>query len=442
MKTKRYAEAAKKIQMRTAITLVVTLVVTLVLTLVSTLVACSGKDAKSHVFKPKLDVNSTDKIVIAGNYANFAALEAEIDRFNTYYPNVEIVYNFLDNYNAAIQTAIFGSESPDIYTTFQWMLDKEKYSPLFENAEDMSDEKKTGISLGSISKSLLYHQDDGKIPMIPVLCYSHGMMVNEDLFKKHGLEIPTTYSKLIEVCSKLKDAGYKSPILSHDSSLAMIPQLIQTHFCREMKKNPDGVASLNALDPSAGEYMRSSLEWIEKFRDTGFIDLDECKKLKNNYNDVILTFFEGDVPMVLVDATVVSGTKKRESLSEAFTARPFKYSFHPVPTTDDALFFVNASSVEFSVNKNSPNLDMANEFMRFLTRVPELNNLARTKGLITSSTDYSFDEVYSALKKAKPIYLNETGLTDNVFIQLRNAAFKVMHGEMSVDEAVKNFGNF
>ena len=91
MKTKRYAEAAKKIQMRTAITLVVTLV--------STLVACSGKDAKSHVFKPKLDVNSTDKIVIAGNYANFEALEAEIDRFNTYYPNVEIVYNFLDNYN-------------------------------------------------------------------------------------------------------------------------------------------------------------------------------------------------------------------------------------------------------------------------------------------------------------------------------------------------------
>ena len=53
--------------------------------------ACgSGNQQESNEgFVPKLDKSTVSKISIVGNYSNFEALEAEFDRFNEYYPDVE-----------------------------------------------------------------------------------------------------------------------------------------------------------------------------------------------------------------------------------------------------------------------------------------------------------------------------------------------------------------
>ena len=48
-----------------------------------------------------------------------------------------------------------------------------------------------------------YSMEDGSLPMVPVLCAANGMLVNEDLFKKEGIEIPTNYRKLVAAKSKI-----------------------------------------------------------------------------------------------------------------------------------------------------------------------------------------------------------------------------------------------
>ena len=110
-----------------------------------------------------------------------------------------------------------------------------------------------------------------------------------------------------------------------------------------------------------------------------------------------MRFFEGDVPMMLGSGDMVSGTQKRESKSEAFLAEPFKYKFYVVPIDDDGGYFLDSVNLFFSVNKNSANLDMTNEFIRFLMREKELGNMAAIKRLITPTNDFSLDEVYSSL---------------------------------------------
>lgn len=373
--------------------------VSLALLLVFSICCLSGckKKNRNAVFVPRFDTQKKCKIEIAGRYQNFEALEAEFDRFNEYYPNVELSYTYLDNYKNTIRTALAGEDAPDIFMTFPWMLDKTSYDPLLENAENLADSKATGIELSAVNQKLLFYMDNGSLPMVPVLCAANGMLVNEDLFKKEGLEIPKNWEQLVDVCQKLKAAGYKSPILSDKYDSSIMASLIYPFFTKEIMNNPEAIAKLNKLDNSAGEYTRSSLEWIEKFRSYGFLDLEECAKLKDNYDAVIRRFFEGDVPMMLASADVVSGTKKREALSEAFTKNPFKYSFHSVPVMEKGGAVVDVPSVEFSVNKKSGNLEMANEFMRFLLRTEELNNLAMIKRLITCSTVYSFDDVYAPL---------------------------------------------
>ena len=141
---------------------------------------------------------------------------------------------------------------------------------------------------------------------------------------------------------------------------------------------------------------------------------------------------------------MVSGTLKRESKSEAFAAKPFKYKFFVVPTGDDGGYFLDSVSLFFSVNRNGSNRDMANEFIRFLTGKKELGNMASIKRLITPTDDFSLDEVYSSLDgfpKERSFSYQATGLNDAVGKEFRAAAYKVANGILTVDEAVRAYGS-
>ena len=191
--------------------------------------------------------------------------------------------------------------------------------------------------------------------------------------------------------------------------------------------------------------MRPTLEKMEQYLKDGCADLDACSKIEDNYEAVILRFFEGDVPMMVCSGDTVSGTKKRESRSEAFIANPFEYTFVPVPMSDEGAVFLDMPNLQFSVNKDSKNLDMANEFMRFLITSQELNEMAQNKGLMSPTKDLSFNSMYAAfgdIPESRILSPEEFGLTDDAVIQFRQADYGVCTGKMTIDEAIKAFGTF
>ena len=214
-------------------------------------------------------------------------------------------------------------------------------------------------------------------------------------------------------------------------------------FAGMLAEHPEAVALANRCDPAAGDYMRPALEALMCLIDSGCIDLDACATIGDNYTEVILRFFEGDVPMMICTGDTVSGTSKRESQSEAFTAHPFTYTFAPIPTTDKGGYFLDSPSVQFSVNKFCDNLEMTNEFMRFLTTNNELNKMASVKRLITPTTDLSFDKVYAPIENTAPeLIISPTalGVEDTLAVQIRLASFQVGTGAMMIDEAVAKYG--
>ena len=415
-------------------------------TMAFSLAGCGAQEeqpaATDAGFRPALDTEAACEIHAVGNYNNFEALEAIFDRFNAYYPNVSLSYTVLDNYYDTIVPALSAEGAPDIFCAFPWMPYQERYDPLFALAEDLSDPS-LNIDVGCIRSGLIYRDAQGSVPMLPVFSSSYGMLVNEDIFEREGLTVPTTYSSFLDACEKLKAAGYAGPVVTYNSSFLMCLPMVFPHFYATIRDNAEAVRALNAMEPSAGEYLRPSLELAADFMSRGYIDMDECNALENNYQALILRFFEGDVPMIFVNGDIVSGTAKRESLSQAFTERPFTYSFHPIPVTEEGCCFLNIVSMEFAVNKNSEQLDMANEFMRFLISTGELNELARVKRLLTTSTDFSLDGIYASFSEVdadRTIYEQDVGLQDPPIIQLRQAVWQVESGNMSVEEAIKAFG--
>ena len=408
---------------------------------------CGNKEAKQaaekETFTAALPADTTGTITVAGHYSNFESLEAEFVRFNEIYPNIELNYVYLDSYNDTIIPAVSSAAPPDIFYLPLWMVDKEKYEVLFEAAEDLDGEE-LNIGLDCIRPGLIYRDANGAVPMVPVFASTFGMLVNDDLFQKEGLAVPQSYSEMIQVCDTLKERGYQNPVLSYNDSSHMLYAMIYPYFCARAAQEPEQLAKLNALDPGAGEMLRSSLELTEDFMSRGFIDTESCREMKSAYEPMILRFFEGDIPMMFVDGDTVSGTGKRESMSESFSAQPFTYSFHPIPSTEEGGYFLDSASVSLTVNKNSQSLPLANEFMRFLIRTPELGNMAKLKRLMTPATDMSLDGVYASfgeMKEDQRVYREDLGLLDAPVIETRVASWAVANGMLSVDEAVGEFGH-
>lgn len=413
------------------------------------LTACGSakQEAKTgEGFKPSLDTSSKSKITIAGGYNNFEALETEFERFGEYYPNVEMKFTSIDDFNNMIGTVLNGNDAPDIYVNYSWMYGRDQYKSSIEHAEDLSDPS-LKLDLDCIRSNIILNTDDGSLPMVPVFSNTYGMLVNNDLFEKEGLSVPTSYKELVDVCKAFREKGCKNPLMgfTKEETTSLFTLTIYPFFCGTMADDKEGVKKFNALEKSAGEYMRPSLEKEGQFLKDCAVDLDSCSKIENNYDAVILRFFEGDVPMMTCSGDTVSGTKKRESRSEAFIAHPFKYTFVPVPLSDEGANFMDMPNLQFSVNKDSSNLDMANEFMRFLITSRELNEMAQNKGLMSPTKDLSFNSMYAAfgdVPKSRIVSPEELGLTDDAVIQLRQAVYGVGTGAMTIDKAIAGFGTY
>ncbi len=410
------------------------------------LISGCKKDNSSEGFVPKYDSDTEFSVSIVGNYANFESLEAEIERFSEYYPNANVEFTFLDNYNKTIQTTLSSDDQPDIYFTMLWMKGRSEYEIIFDKAENLSDPS-LNIDTSCIRQDLCWTNDSGDLIEIPIFTTSYGMLVNTDIFDKEGLEIPSTYTELMEVCAALQKSGYESPIMGYNgqsTSAGLFHTYAYPMYCYDVMNNPDSLQDLNNLVSSAGEIMRPTLQRFYDFINSGYIDIDKCTdEIENSYDAVIMRFFEGDVPMMLCTGDVISGTAKRESKSDAFTANPFDYKFYTVPVTDDGGFFLNAVTVAFSVNKDSANLDYANEFMRFITSEEELGNMSELKRLITPTNNFTLDKVYQSLAdvpEERRISKTKLGLLDVAVIEFRTALYKVSTGELTIDEAVSLYG--
>ena len=404
-----------------------------------TVVSCKGKTKEeSTEFKPSLDTNTRCSIKVVGDYDNFEALEAEFDRFNDYYPNVTLSYRKPDSYFTTLGNSLT-ADGPNIFLSYaSWISDTENYGTVIPHMEDLSDPS-LKINLDCLRSGLITHNEEGKVLGAPVFSRTYGAMVNNDLFLEKGLEIPKTWNELLEVCAAFKEKGITNPIMGFNKtdSGCWMNNLAYPEIVASIGKNPN-------LDTSNGEFMRSALNKVKQLIDAGAINSESCNDISDNYKQVLLRFFAGDVPMMICTADTVSGRKKREKESNPFKNNPFSYTFIEIPMSDEGGYFIDSPSAEFSVNKECKNLDMTNEFMRFIFQPEELKNMAYLKGLISPTKDYDFGAVYdsfSRVPKERTFSPEELGITDALFKKVNSAAYKIgkFVDPISIDQAIAEY---
>ena len=122
--------------------------------------------------------------------------------------------------------------------------------------------------------------------------------------------------------------------------------------------------------------------------------------------------------MMFTEVNRLSGSHKREASSEEYQANPFKYSFQPIPTTENGGYYFNTITLSFAVNKDSKNLAMTNEFMRFLIRSQSLNEMSSSKRQVSPARKLGDDKLFNSFKDV----LNNNRVLYNYVVGLSSAA--------------------
>lgn len=367
----------------------------LVLTAMLGTAGCAQKD--NGEFKAKLDTEENVSLSVCGFFGNFEALDQVINDFNQIYPDVEFSYEQVggDNYGEYLAA----NPKVDILMTSEESLDKSE-----NGLEDLcADLSKEDISLDDIEEDMLTRGTrDGKLLSIPMGQNMYGLVVNKSLLEKEGLSVPDNYEEFIKTLTVLKDKGY-TPIQGPVDKI--YAELTYNMAFDMILDDEDLYNDLTEGKESAAEKLAPVYDRLKELMDFTDHTVNETYP-KDNYDEAILKFFEGDVPFWVCNTEKVSGMKKRESKSEAFQAEPFDYTYIFAPLGDDGVYAYREAWVGFAANKNSDNYDYVIEFLRFLATKDEINQMGEIKGVPSVAVDKNDVAVYQNVLNPKKIELN------------------------------------
>lgn len=359
---------------------------------------CAGKQEKQpEGFSPRLDTKIQSELNISGFLGNFEALDQVVNAFNEVYPNVSVSYE--SNGSDTLREYVLNNPQVDIFMTADRNVRYADWGDKYVG-DFCADLSKEDLDLSAYNQDLLKPCTvDGSLTRLPLGVSLGGMVVNESLLEKEGLKLPTNYESFLSVCQALKEKGY-TPI--QGAPAQVYAYLVQDTVLNTLAEQGQFDA-LNRGDLSAAQAVTPALERLSTLVEQGYTDpaVNDTYP-EDNYDGAILRFFEGDVPFWVCNTEKVSGMKKRESKSEAFSAAPFSYSFRLIPLGDTGAYEYLEPWYGFSLNKNSQHYDVALEFLRFLSTPEQLNTMADVKGIPTACTTPSADSRYTALEGFTP----------------------------------------
>lgn len=129
------------------------------------------------------------------------------DVFEAEYPNITIQFDPTNppDYNAVLRTQLEGGTAPDLFYLRSFSTSRQLYADGFLESLEGLPGLEENFSDAALSA---WSTEDGETFGVPMIAVSHGIYYNEDIFSELGLEIPQTWSELLDVAQQAQDAGY------------------------------------------------------------------------------------------------------------------------------------------------------------------------------------------------------------------------------------------
>lgn len=315
----------------------------------STNTGASAAPASGEKVTLKLLLNKTESV------ESFKVLEKE---YETEFPNVDLQIDLTmgSEFGAALKTRFASGQGPDIFSSAGYK-DFELWS---ERVEDLSAEPWVSDVVDGASDGASI---DGKLYGFPLSIDGYGFMYNKDLFAKAGItELPTTFTALKEVVSKLKAADI-APFITPFGEW-YTPGVFEANNPVAKQVDPDQFFA--DLSSGAITIPKAPLfdDWLNLFE----LEFKNAHKepLSIDYMTMVTDFANGE-------GAITNGCGCSQPL--VLAANPdINVGVMPMPINDDAALndkiFVGVSTY-LLVNKDSKVKDAAKAFLTWLSSSKE-----------------------------------------------------------------------
>lgn len=317
--------------------------------------APAATQAETTVSDEPVTIHCLHYMVEGEKSAGFEKIQAA---FSEKYPNVTFensAYSQGTDYFAQLQTAIASGDMPEIM-----MGNPGLYVDLIEGGYVMDltgNAVIEGLGLTQADMGDVSYQ--GKWYAFPVDFKTWGVYYNKDIFAELNLEVPTTQTELLEICQKLKDAGY-DPWAQWYADGASVDIEMRPVVWTEAIQNGDNDMFEKLM---SGEKKVADYPYFSKGLEAWGARMGNWARndaTSNKQSDANEIFLSGKAGMLY------QGTWNYGSL-ESLKSDDFDYGFFFVPTDDSGKEPVMNVQVDqaFMVNPKAENADWAVKFMEF-----------------------------------------------------------------------------
>ena len=299
-------------------------------------------------------------------------------KFEQENPEIKVYINSPGDAYAILKARMVKGNEPDIVglDATQTYVDYAN-TEIFEDLTDSDLIKKVKPSYVEMLATM--ENMNGKVHAMPFAANVTGIMYNKDKFKELGLEIPTTWQELIDVCNKIKAAGetpfylgYKEDWTINSAWNPLAGNFTDADFYQDVT---DGKTTFE-------EAYSEPLEKITKLNDYSQGDV-----FSYNYNNATVGFANGESVMYMQGNWAIPMIMQ--------TNPDMNLDMFPFPALDNAEDNKLCSSIDlmFSITKKSKHKEESIRFLNFLTEQENVSSYMEDQfGIPAIDCDYEFPE--------------------------------------------------
>lgn len=329
------------------------------------------------------------------------------------------------NYESAMKVKLAARNAPDIWMTHGWSL--LRYGQFLAPLQDEAWAKDLNPALKPAMVG-----EDGSLYALPLDIDVSGIMYNEDVLKKVGIDPAaiTSWQDFAAACSKLKENGIAPLYVGGKGMAAAVADRLL----------PGGFSESTLDKMKSGTFVAAdfakTLKLIEGWQKDGYFNRDYSSANQTTMGDALA---RGEAGFEMGPTSIVNTA---HSLSP-----DTKFGFIPIPSMgDDDPYLVAGERTAFGASKTGKHLAEAKEFLSFLAQPENVTKMAAATASapgLTSATavdgvlSTSFDKYVTETQIPTVPYFDRVYLPDGAWVPLGNAIDSVITNQSSVDAATK-----
>ncbi|WP_337101169.1 extracellular solute-binding protein [Paenibacillus sp. YIM B09110] len=384
------------------------LILAMAVLLVLSAAACSSSNNESNSGSEVNGGAATEKVKLklwtiwpSGDFK--PVLDELVDTWNSEHPETQVEVEATENeaYKTKVKTAAAANELPDIFYTWgagfsKPFVDGDKVLALDEYLNDGTKDKLVANSLNNFTY-------DNKVYGLPYTMWLGTFFVNQELFDKNSIQVPTTYAELLEAAKAFRAKGI-DPIAVGGKDLW--PSM----FYHNIVSVRQGGAQLN----------NDALQGKASFEDPAFIRSAELLQemataeafMKGNLgltrDESEAVFLTGQIPMYF------NGSWFAKTLDAAPEVKA-KVKVLKFPVIEGAAGneneWIGGMLDTFMVSSGTKYPEQAVEFLKYMTENLSSGGYKTGAGLPTWNTaTFDDSEIDPLLKDISDLYSSATGI--------------------------------